>query len=177
MIADIRAQSRAVSAALHKRNRMTKKFAGAEPANSRENVDGWFTSDTRSRPVHSRTHTACKPAAVHRRQEAVRNTAGSRACNKACSAGRNNTVNPQLRRRREHRSKRSRNHAPRQRVPQRDPLPTYWQWLMQEEFVGTCVSPFPLIVDKRPLGRFRCFFGPSLNHESKNAPSKQGVDG
>jgi hypothetical protein len=111
------------------------------------------------------------------RPEVVRNTIGNKAGNRACKKGRSNTVSPQLRRRREHRSKRSMNHAPTQQVPQPAPPPMCRQRRTQEEFVGTYVSPFPLVVDKRPFRRFRCSFGPGLHHEPKNAPRKQGVDG
>ena len=122
-IADIRAQSRAPVRCLRPQATYTKKFAGTKPANSRENVDGWFTSGTRSRPGRSRMRTAYKLAPDGTRPEAVRNTIGSKACNKACNKGHSNTVSPRLPRRQEHRSKRSRNHAPKQQVLRRDPLP------------------------------------------------------
>jgi hypothetical protein len=168
MSADSGAWRRAMSAAFDPNERHKKN----SPARSRrfrlKTLTVGFTSDTRSTLGRSGKRTVCKPASVHTRPEAARsNRVDSTAGNKACIAGRNNTVSPPLPRRQEHRSKRSKNHAPTQRVRLRGPLPAYRQGLMQEEFVGTYVSPFPLIVDKRPSGRFRCFFGPGLTYEPK----------
>ena len=176
--ADIRARTRPVRCLRSLVNERNKKFAGTKPANSRENVDGWLTSGTRSRRDRSRMRTAYRLVPDGTRPEVARsNTIGNKACNRACNKDHSNTVSPRLWRRQGHRSKRSMNHAPTQQVRRQGPLPTCRQGRMQEQFVGTYVSPFPVLIDKRPLGRFRCFLGRSLNHEPKNAPWKQGVDG
>ena len=143
-------------------NERNKKFAGTKPANSRENVNSWFTSGTRSRQGRRRMRTVYKLAPGGTRPEAVRNTTGNKACSKACSKVHSNTASPRLWRRPVHRSRRSMNHEQTQQVRRRGLPPAYWQALKQEEFVGTYVSPFPTMIDRRPLGRFRCFLGRSL---------------